>query len=290
MRKSLKITLASVIALLLVASGFLFYKYRDAATSYQRMKASDTESQARYGEAANAIAEIQDSLSAIAIGDTALQFAQDALQSEQQVSGARGEEVLARISVLKAGIQRAKLRIRDLESGLEQSGLKVAGLQRMIANLKKSVTEKEDQITVLAVRVDSLQTQVAGLTTEVAENQESLRTQAQTLEERRRELGTVYYLIGSKHELTTSGVVVAKGGLLGIGKTLVPTGAGSDSLFTAIDTDQESEIHIPAARARVLSAQPASSYQLEPKDGHLVLHILDPREFRKVKHLVILSA
>ena len=42
-------------------------------------------------------------------------------------------------------------------------------------------------------------------------------------------------------------------------------------------------------KARVLSAQPASSYELKLEGEEMELHILEPREFRKVKHLVILT-
>jgi hypothetical protein len=40
----------------------------------------------------------------------------------------------------------------------------------------------------------------------------------------------------------------------------------------------------------VISAQPPSSYQLVQVGGQMELHILDREEFRKVKHLVILTA
>ena len=42
-------------------------------------------------------------------------------------------------------------------------------------------------------------------------------------------------------------------------------------------------------KARVLTAQPTSSYVLEPVNGQLVLRILDVQEFRKIRHLLILT-
>ena len=47
---------------------------------------------------------------------------------------------------------------------------------------------------------------------------------------------------------------------------------------------------IPAAKARVLSAQPPTSYELKLVEGKVELHIIDPTEFRKVRQLVILTA
>jgi len=86
-----------------------------------------------------------------------------------------------------------------------------------------------------------------------------------------------------------SGVVVAQGGVLGVGKTLKPSGQVNETAFTPLDTDQETVIRIPARKAQILSPQPLSSYSLTAAGKDMLeLHILDPKEFRKVRHLVIL--
>jgi hypothetical protein len=155
--------------------------------------------------------------------------------------------------------------------------VKITGLEKMIARLKKRVAEKEVLVARLSGQVDSLETRVTGLVAEV--------------EVKQRELGTIYYTIGSKKELTSSGVVVAKGGVLGLGKTLKPSGQTDECAFTALDTDQETVIRIPAEKDQVLSAQPVTSYVLLPAGEHQVkLRILDPKEFRKIRHLVIITA
>jgi hypothetical protein len=110
------------------------------------------------------------------------------------------------------------------------------------------------------------------------------------LEQRRRELGTVYCLVGTRQELLRRGAVVERGGLFGFGRTLDPSGHVSETDCTPVDTDQQSVIPIAASHARVLSAQPPGSYTLESTNGRLELRILDAREFRKVRHLLILTA
>ena len=71
--------------------------------------------------------------------------------------------------------------------------------------------------------------------------------------------------------------------------TLKPTGQFREDRFVALDTDEQTVVHIPAAKARVLSAQPLSSYQLELVSGQVELRILDPKQFRMIKHLVIVT-
>lgn len=108
--------------------------------------------------------------------------------------------------------------------------------------------------------------------------QQELAVNQQQLAEKRLELATVFYAMGSKKELIQSGVVEAKGGVLGFGKTLEPSGRFERAVFTALDTDEESVIRIPADKAQVLSAQPISSYVIQPVGKDVVeLRIQNPR-------------
>ena len=281
----------SVLTAALLVSTVVFYRSNQATTAnLTELKSTEEKARSRYGDAVNAIAEIQDSLAAVSLGEGSLKLFSDKAQGERLLSENRGDEALARIALLKAGISRTKERIARLESSLSKSGTKVAGLNRMMASLKKTVAEREALVAELSGRVDQLQHQVTGLTAEVAVNQDSIRAQQLALELRRRELGTVYYAIGSTKQLTTAGLVVAEGGVLGLGKTLKPSGVVAPTMFTAIDTDAQQVIMIPAAKATVISAQPASSYELTTVDGHVMLRILDPAQFRAVKHLVIMTA
>jgi uncharacterized protein (DUF3084 family) len=265
-------------------------RVHQSSMDYAEVKTAEQNAQSRYGEAISAIAEIQDSLSAISLGDANVKMTSNGLQSEQQLSGPDKAQALDRIAVLRSSILRSKERIRQLESSLKVSGNKVAGLQKMIANLKQTVTEKEQLVTELSTRVDSLQTQVTGLATQVQESEETIKARDQAIEDKRRELATVYYLVGSKKDLTAKGAVVAKGGVLGIAKTLLPAPSVNLSAFNTIDTDQETVINIGTPKAQVISAQPSDSYELKLVDGKMELHILNPVEFRRIKQVVIMTA
>src|SRR5262249_1425190 len=152
---------------------------------------------------------------AISAGESKVDLSSGALRAEQAMPEQNGRQALDRIALLRASILRNKQRIEQLESSVHKSGIKVAGLQKMIAGLKQSVAEKEQLVAQLNTRVDSLQTQVTGLATTVQENQDSLRARDERLEERRREMATVYYIMGNKQTLRKSGVISVKGGVLG---------------------------------------------------------------------------
>jgi predicted nucleic acid-binding Zn-ribbon protein len=288
-RSPLFIALAAGVVVLLGSTAVLFQRYQKTSADFTAMKTEEEMARHRYGQAINEIATIQDSLNAIVLGEESARLTYSQLQSEQNLSG-RGDEALEQIAVLKAGIQRTKERIQELDTRIKESGVKVAGLQKMIGNLKKSVTAKEQQIAELNGQVTELQTRVTGLTTEVEQNHTVIQTQAATIEDSRRELGTIYYAIGTKKDLRNAGLVEAKGGLLGLGKTLEASGQSNESAYTPMDTDQQTVIRIPAEKAKVLSDQPVTSYQLAPVGKELELRILDPKQFRTVKHVVILMS
>ncbi len=281
MRKTVLFGLVAVVLALAAGTGMLYGKLKKSEADFTSMQASEETARNRYANTINAIAEIQDSLNAIALGDANVKMNQAG--GEGQISAPNGQEALDRIALLRAGIERSKHRINQLESSLHKSGIKVAGLERMVAGLKSSVEEKEQLVAELSTKVDTLTTQVAGLQSTVEDNNN-------TIENNRREMATIYVAVGSKKSLTESGILEAKGGVLGMGKTLKPTGKFDQMAFQAIDTDQQTVVQIPSAKAQVVTAQAPSSYELLPVEGKLELRILDPKEFRKVKQLVIVTA
>jgi hypothetical protein len=289
MRKNLLPVLVVTLVLLAGTSLLFFTRYRKSAADYADMKTTEAETRARYAETFSAIAEIQDSLNAIAIGEPNLALGSQRLAAEERLTRPNKREALERIALLNASVQRTKSRIRALEVGMKKGGVRIAGLEKLVANLKQTVLEKESQVAQLAGQVDSLQTTVTGLTASVEEGRQTILARDQTIEEKQRELGTVYYIIGTKQDLTRSGVIAAKGGVLGMGRTLLPTGRSNESLFTPLNTNQETLVRIAATRVEVLSAQPPSSYELAIVGGATELHITNPGEFRKIKQLVIMT-
>lgn len=290
MRQSLRFTLIAAIVLLAGTSVVLFQKYRTTQQQYADVKASEEQTKNRYGAAVNAIVEIQDSLNAVVLGEDPAGKLSDGLTTEQRLTKPRGDEALDRIAVLKAGVERTKRRLLQLESSLKTSGVRITGMQKMIANLKRNVEAKETEILQLSSQVQNLETTVTGLTTEVATKGETIRVQEETIEQKRSENATVYVAVGSKKDLEKQGIVETKGGVLGLGKTIEPTGQFVAEKFTPIDTDQERVVRIPADKVVVVSDQAPSSYQLVAVGKEMELHIVDPLEFRKVKQLVIVTS
>ncbi len=275
------------IAVLAIAAIGGFVAYSQKNTELAQVRTSEQDVQTRYGQTIQAIAEIQDSLDALGEQGS---FGAGSAATERSQAGPNREAALDRIATLRASIERNKERINELEAGLQKSGNEVKGLNKLIANLKRSVAEKEEQVAVLTTQVNELQTEVAGLNTVVLQTQDTLRTREMQVEDKRRELATVFYVVGDKSELTKSGIVKTSGGVLGLGKTVVPNSMSDRAAFTPLDTDHETVIRIPSAKARLISAQAPGSYELRIVGEESELHILNPDEFRKIREVIILTS
>ncbi|MFH1144288.1 MAG: hypothetical protein V1774_07070 [Candidatus Eisenbacteria bacterium] len=296
MKKPAVVVLLVAVLVLLVTSGYLLQRYRQTSAAYVETKAAEETVRGQYGEAITAIAEIQENLNAIDLEEDVRLLAED-VESGPGVTRSRKDQIVGRITDLKESVEHSKERIRLLESTLRESRVKIADFERVIASLKENVAQKErliaqlsSKVETLEVRVAGLQTEVAGLQTEVRENQEHMQAQERTIEEKQRELSTIYYIVGTKKDLLAKGVIENRGGFVGIGKTAQLTAGFDERAFTALDTDVDRVIRVPSVKVQVLSAQPRTSYSINLLQGRSELTILDRREFRKVKYLVILVA
>jgi len=288
MRNPLVPLLAVALLLLGGFSTWLLVQSHNSKLAYQDLSAAEETSRQSYNRTLDAIAEIQDSLDVITPRDSSFQVVPGSLAAEQEMAGPDGRKALERIATLRASIERSRERIHRLESKLQSEGARVGSLRRMVANLNRTLDDRQRTVDEMSARVEALQGQVGTLETEVQVKNETIVAKDASLEERRRELATIYCVVGTKQQLSQQGAIVASGGVLGMGKTLLPTGKAG--MGVPLDTDVSTVVRTESAKARVLTAQAADSYEFRLVDGRMELHITNPEEFRKVRQLVIVTA
>lgn len=260
----------------------------DLELKYAATRASEDSLRNKFDAALVSIAEIQDSLTAILPSESNVLHVSQDMERGGALTASRKTQVLRTISDLNDSIRRSKEMIQRLEQRLKERNVKVASLERIVANLKKSVNDREEMIRSLTQRVESLKVQVAHLQTDVEEGKEKISEQAAVIEDKRREISTIYYTIGTKKRLKEMGVVTESGGLIGLGKSTRLSGQFPEQLFVQVDTDAQTAIAVPGKRPVILSGQSAGSYQLVPLSVESSeLRITNPTEFRKVRYLVI---
>src|SRR5262245_30318424 len=126
-----------VLLVLGVFSVVLFARTRQDAAALKALRIREQATRGEYEQAIDDITAIEDSLSAMTERGQGLRSS--SLAAERRLSPTRGDEALAKVSELRAGIERARERIGDLEARLRASGGRVAGLERLVDRLKASV-------------------------------------------------------------------------------------------------------------------------------------------------------
>ena len=262
MKRTVWISLAAVLAVAMSAWVWNLSKEKKTVEGqYAQAVATGDSLRTSFDVALASIAEIQDSLTAI-------------LPSES--------------SVMQGSIQRSKEMIASLEVRLGEQDVKIESLEKIISGLKRTVNDREHMIASLNTKVESLNVEVASLKTDVATGQAQIASQQQVIEDKRREISTVYYVVDTKDNLKDAGVVKSSGGVIGIGKTTKLTGQFPQQVFNPVDTDMQTTIQLSGKKPVVLSGQSATSYQIVPVNEQLSeLRIVNPEEFRKVRYLIV---
>jgi myosin heavy subunit len=289
MKRWLFPVLAVLVAVILLVGLFKERKSHDLTRQeFAAARLSADSVRQGYEAAVDAIVEIQDSLSAIMPSDAQVMQISRGLESGSSLNQTQQQQVMQRISDLKANVQAGKQLIRRLEERLGESQKRIEGLERLVNNLKSMVAQREQTITALFGRVDSLRIRVVDLETDVAEGQQQIADQQQVIQDKDRELSTIHYVIGTKKSLETLGVVRAMGGFLGLGKTSRLSGTMDPAKFKPLDTSHEKVLHITGKKPVVLTGQSQASFRLVPVSPERTeLRIIDPIEFRKVRYLVV---
>ncbi|HEY3287366.1 MAG TPA: hypothetical protein VGJ96_09660 [Gemmatimonadaceae bacterium] len=175
-------------------------------------------------------------------------------------------------------------RVNEAESRLAASRQRVAALTGDNSGLKQQLAQYDSTITAFKSIIENQKAEIASLTSQVAaltgENlslktdKAQLTTEKETLTTEKAALtverNTVYYVIGTKDELRKKGIIVKKGGILGIAATDIPATTLNPADFTAIDKTQVSSISLPKADKsyRVLSRQDLSATDQPVKGGY----------------------
>jgi len=164
-------------------------------------------------------------------------------------------------------------RVNEAESRLAASRQRVAALTGDATTLKafKSIVENQK------AEIASLTAQVATLTGEnvtLKGEKAQLTTEKETLTQEKAALtterNTVYYVIGTKDELRKKGIIVKKGGILGIAATDIPATTLNPADFTAVDKTKTSSIELPKADKsyRIVSRQDLTATAQPAKGGY----------------------
>lgn len=200
--------------------------------------------------------------------------------------------IATRLNQTQSQLRRSERRIRALTSISDSLR---STLTAAIANYDSVVSTQREQLVAVAAELDSLKGENAALATANT----ALKDTVSDLSLRE---NTVYYVIGTKDDLTSRGIVDETGGSRFLfifwksGKSLQPARSLDPGAFTAIDKRQVTTIPFPDSTKayRIASRQDLSALATPPDaDGKLYgsLQIAAPDRFWAAsKYLIIVES
>lgn len=205
----------------------------------------------------------------------------------------RRQQIKNDMLIIQQTLQMRRDRLAELEKKLQNSSANNATLQKSIQTLKQQISDQESTIETLRKDLSSANIHIEKLTANVDSLNSAMQTvtaakevveqEATTLNN---ELNTCYYALGSKKELKEHKLI--ESGFLR--KTKILPEDFEQSYFTKADKRNMSTIDLHSTKGKVLTNQPADSYQIvEAPNGNKVLKITNPERFWNVSNFLIIQ-
>lgn len=217
--------------------------------------------------------------------------------------GARTDEraeVLAKVRSLTSRVRQSEARLAtsrrrldSLTTGSDSMRIALAAFTNTISELQLVVESQKSTIFTLNEEITALTGQVTQLSLEKSELEDTVALQAERENE-------VYYVIGTRKELSDRGVITAEGGTRFLiftrtGETLVPARVLDPQQFTRADRRTLTEIALPKAdrNYRIVSRHDLAYAEADRMDGTKfrgALRITSPQQFwAPAKFLIIVE-
>ena len=201
----------------------------------------------------------------------------------------RVTELTARIKEAEASMASSRRRISALTAGNSSLTAKydstVASFQQLIETQKAEVVALVDRVTALTAE----NSQLKEANVQLASEREALTADRETLVA---EQNTVYWVAGSRAELLERGIIEQRGGMLGIGRTLVLARTIETEDFEAADRRELGELPLPDSTKsyRIVSPNDLAGLDSTPVGGKFKgsIRISAPETFWRPSRFLVL--
>jgi hypothetical protein len=201
-------------------------------------------------------------------------------------------KIMDEIILINNIMEENKKRLAVLKDQLKKSDIKTAALQETIKLLNTRLEEKETEITGLKEQLVKLNFTIEALNASVDTLRAETASQSQVISQQDAligEMNTVWYVAGTKKELSDKGIIEKAGGLFS-GDMKMSEMINPD-YFTTTDMRNLSKIPFECTKAELATVHPEGSYQFIVENEKIKgLEILNPKEFwQSSRFLVIVT-
>lgn len=197
------------------------------------------------------------------------------------------EQIKRDLTQYRQTLKEQRNRISDLEKQLKEDKKNSSKLSNIINALRTQLQEKETRIAQLEKELENSNMSIAQLQASVSSLNQQNALQEETISTQDKILNECYYLIASKKELKSQGIV--SGGNI-FKKRKVNLSELSIEQFKAVDIRDFKQIQINGKNVKILSPAPANSYKLNKTEGGYILTVNDATAFWSISNYLVIQA
>ncbi|MCL4806685.1 MAG: hypothetical protein KJ062_02650 [Thermoanaerobaculia bacterium] len=254
----------------------------------QQLQAAETAD----AEAAATIAEVQAGLEEIRGQELKILKRTLDVTREGQTRVSTREILADELGTIRTAIRENLGKLARLEKERRASGQRVASLQKLVDELKRSLEEKDTTIATLQKTVVDLDEKVRVQEGFLLAKDTLIQERDGVIEAKTKEINRAFVAVAGKKVLKDKGLVEKKGSILGLGGAWQETGRYDPGVFREIDTTVEAQLAIPAPadKVKVLPGHPEESYRIVSGGPNMsTLQVTDHGAFwRDSRYLVVM--
>jgi hypothetical protein len=214
----------------------------------------------------------------------------DAPVDEKKMDMDVRDKIMDEIISINNMIEMNKKQLAVLKDQLKRSDVKTSALQETIKLLTSRLEEKEQEISGLKEQLVKLNFKIEELNATVDTLREETASQSKVISQQDAMLGemnTIWYVVGTKKDLTDKGIIEKAGGMLS-GNMKMSEMINPD-YFTVSDMRKISVISFESSKAELVTIHPEGSYKFIIENEKIKgLEITNPKDFWKSSRFLVI--
>ena len=204
---------------------------------------------------------------------------------EGEMSQDTRTRIIENFKMINDILQRNKAQLQELNRKYSGSTKEVASLKNTIVRLNREMEESAVRLAGLQQELAAKDEKIAQLSQDITALAIEAEQQSITIQEQDRSLNTAYYVFGTQKELKDQKIL--SGGFMKATRVLQDT--FNKEYFLTIDIREVTEIPLYAKKAKLWSTHPEGTYEFVTlKDGNLLFQVTDTQRFWSLtKYLII---
>jgi hypothetical protein len=214
----------------------------------------------------------------------------DAPLDEKRMNVDVRDKIIEDIVLINNIMEENKKKLSLLRDQLKKSNSKATELEETIRLLTKRLEEKEQEISGLKEQLVQLNFKIESLNATVDTLLEETVSQSKVISQQDEligEMNTIWYVIGSKKQLSELGIIDKAGGLFNGSMKMSEMINPGD--FTTADMRNLPRILFECSKAELVTVHPEGSYKfIEENDKILGIEIINATEFWKSSRFLVI--